>query len=54
MIVLSIFFALYTPTFTAFVNEYKIVHIENNEEAKADDENASANSEEDQAWNDLF
>ena len=49
MIVLSIFFALYTPTFTAFIKEYNIVHIENNEEAKADDDNASANSEEDQA-----
>ena len=49
MIVLSIFFALYTPTFTAFINEYKSVHIENNEEAKADDGNSSANSEEDQA-----
>ncbi len=48
MIVVSIFFALFTPSFTAYVREYKIVHIDNIDE-KAEDENSSTNSEEDQA-----
>ena len=49
MIVVSIFFALFTPTFTAFIKEYNTVHILNIEEIKPEDDNASANSEEDQA-----
>ena len=45
MIVVSIFFALYSPSFTAFVKEYKTVHID---EGKAidDDESSSTNSDE--------
>jgi|LauGreDrversion4_2_1035121.scaffolds.fasta_scaffold578308_2 amino acid permease len=42
MIVLSIFFALYTPSFTLFVKEYKQVHID--DATKEDDEVASTNS----------
>jgi hypothetical protein len=45
MIVVSIFFALYTPSFTAFVKEYKTVHIDDGK-AIDDDESSSTNSDE--------
>lgn len=43
MIVVSIFFALYTPSFTAFVKEYKAVQID--EEKVFDDDESSTNSD---------
>ena len=45
MIVISIFFAIYSPSFTAFVKEYKAVQIDDGK-AIDDEEDGSTNSDE--------